>query len=256
VRNRREMAGMCRKARLLLHVENRPAATWGVSVNTRLIRENLGKAKLSTSRQELRRALFLTIAAIKELGGKPFPFDMRGEFREVLSNLLADPEFRKVCTRPIAYQPGKEGEILAIMANAWKILNGAVEAEDYEATLSRKLKLDRSIIEGRRLLSEGKPSEADAAFAEAMKYYKDETAVFLLFAKVFMEAKEYVRALGHLRQGLKVDPDNETMRSMAEECLNLRNPSAAPAAEGGQEGPVPERQVPTDAPDPDSQPPV
>ncbi|MDR1857768.1 MAG: hypothetical protein LBR22_11570 [Desulfovibrio sp.] len=191
-------------------------------MNTRLIRENLGKAKVSCGRQELRRALFLALAAMKELGGKQFPFDLRGDFRDLISNLQSDPEFRKVCPKHIAYQPGSEQTVQAMLADALRALSGVANEEGYEATLDRKLKLDRNIIEGKRKLAEGKPSEADAAFAEAMKYYKDEVAVFPMIARLFMESKEYVRALGHLREGLKAVPDSEQMRSMAEECLRLR----------------------------------
>ncbi len=41
-------------------------------------------------------------------------------------------------------------------------------------------------------------------------------------AKAMLEAGEYVRALGHVRRGLKERPEDADLRRLAEECLRLR----------------------------------
>ena len=104
----------------------------------------------------------------------------------------------------------------------YKELRGQENQEDYETTLQRKLNLDRCIKEGKLLLNQGKGSEADASFAEALKYYKNEFSVFSMMAKAMLEAGEYVRALGHVRKGLKERPEDAELLQLAEECLRLR----------------------------------
>ena len=104
----------------------------------------------------------------------------------------------------------------------YSALSGEEEEEDYEATLARKVNLDRCINDGKVFLGQGKPSDADNCFAEAFKYYKDESAVYGLMAKAMMDAKEYVRALGYIRKGLNEKADNADLRQLAEECLKKR----------------------------------
>ena len=65
-------------------------------------------------------------------------------------------------------------------------------------------------------------TRADASFAEALKYYKNEFSVFSMMAKAMLEAGEYVRALGHVRKGLKERPEDAELLQLAEECLRLR----------------------------------
>lgn len=51
---------------------------------------------------------------------------------------------------------------------------------------------------------------------------KTETAVFAVMAKAMMDAGEYVRALGHIRNGLKVKPQDAELIRLADECTRLR----------------------------------
>lgn len=191
-------------------------------MNARKIRENLGRAKASCQRRDFPRAVYLTIAAFKELGGQTAPTDLRGDFRNALTVLTSDPQYKKECGQPLSYQPGKERELLIFFIKLYKELRGQENQEDYETTLQRKLNLDRCIKEGKLLLSQGKGSEADASFAEALKYYKNEFSVFSMMAKAMLEAGEYVRALGHVRKGLKERPEDAELLQLAEECLRLR----------------------------------
>lgn len=191
-------------------------------MNIRKIREDLGRVRTSCLRHDFPRALFLAIAALKELGGMCAPADLRGDFRDALSVLSSASEFKKIYGRPVAYQAGAERALLSLFIGLYKELKGHEDQEDYETTLQRKLNLDRFLKEGRLYLAQGKASEADASFAEALKYFKNETAVFAVMAKAMMDAGEYVRALGHIRNGLKVKPQDAELIRLADECTRLR----------------------------------
>lgn len=191
-------------------------------MNIRKIREDLGRVKTSCMRHDFPRALFLTIAALKELGGMSAPPDVRGDFRDALAVLTSTAEFKKAYSRPVSYQPGAERALLGLFVGLYKELKGQEDQEDYETTLQRKLNLDRFLKEGKLYLTQGKASEADASFAQALKYVKNETSVFAMMAKAMMDAGEYVRALGHVRNGLKVKPQDAELSRLGEECTRLR----------------------------------
>ncbi|MBQ3060555.1 MAG: hypothetical protein IJD16_09655 [Desulfovibrio sp.] len=191
-------------------------------MNIRKIREELGRARASCQRRDFLRAVYLTISAFKELGGQTAPSDLRGDIRTALETLTADPLYKKECPRPVSYQPGKERELLIFFIKLYKKLQGQEEQEDYEATLQRKLRLDRAIRDGKAWLAQKKPSEADACFTEGLSHCRTEYAAYSMIARALLEAGEYVRALGHLRNGLKLQPDDAQMRELAEECLRLR----------------------------------
>lgn len=191
-------------------------------MNIRKIREDLGRAKASCMRRDLLRALYLTIAALRELGGQTAPSDLRGDIRTTVNALSSDPGLVDHLPPNVTYQPGNEKELLQIFARTYKKFKAHDEQEDYETTLQRKLNLDRWIKDGKKFLDEGRPSDADACFTEAMKYYKDEQAVFVMMAKAMMDAGEYVRAIGHARNGLKENPQDETLSRLIDECTRLR----------------------------------
>lgn len=191
-------------------------------MNIRKIREDLGRARTCVQRRDYPRAVFLLTSALRELGGQAAPMDLRGDFRTTLADICADPVYKKEYSQAVAYQPGKERELLAFFNRFYKQIMGQEEQEDYEATLQRKLNLDRCISDGRRFLSERKIPEADACFTEAFKYYKNEFAAYSMVAKALLEAGEYVRALGHVRKGLGERPEDADLRRIAEECLRLR----------------------------------
>lgn len=191
-------------------------------MNARKIRVDLGRAKASCTRRDMERALFLTIGALKELGGQSAPTDLRGDFRAALTELAALPEIRLGGGQAPAYTPGAEKELLQQLSQIYRSMKGQEKEEEYQEALQRKLNLDRCFLDGKQFLAEGKPSEADACFGEAMKHYKDETAVFGMMAKAMMDAGEYVRALGHARAGLKELPNDEALSRIVEECGRLR----------------------------------
>ncbi len=191
-------------------------------MNARKIRENLGRVKSSCMRGEVARAVFLVVGALKELGGQTAPTDLRSDFRNALADLVAIPEVKAVAGKALNYAPGSERELLQKLSAMYRTMVGQESEEEYQAALQRKLKLDHCFRDGKKFLDEGKPSEADGCFAEALKYYRDETAIFGMMARAMLEAGEPVRALGHVRAGLKVMPDDAGLDRLAAECAAMR----------------------------------
>ena len=191
-------------------------------MNARKVREDLGRAKSCCARRDTERALFLTITALKELGGQNAPLDLRGDFRTAISDLAAAPELKDAGVSGLTYTPGAEKDLLQKLSQIYRSMTGQEKEEEYQAALQRKLNLDRCFGEGTKLLAEGRSSEADATFAEALKHYKDEKAIFGMMARAMMDAGEYVRAIGHARAGLKELPNDAELTRIMEECSRLR----------------------------------
>lgn len=191
-------------------------------MNTRKIKENLGRIKTCCLRGEAERALFLAIGAFKELGGQTAPMDMRGDFRTALTELLAIPEIKKMAGKGLSYAPGSEKAIAQALAQIYRKLSGQENEEEYQAALQRKLNLDRRFNDGKRFLAERKIAEAEACFTDALKYFRDEAAIFGMMARAMLEAGEPVRALGHVRAGLKFSPDDAALLRLAQDCAAQR----------------------------------
>lgn len=191
-------------------------------MNPRKIREDLGRIRTCLQRRDYERALALFIRSLKDLGGQQAPMDLRGDFRTALTDLCADSWYKKNCGLALTWQPGKEKELLSIFEKLYGRLTGQGEEEDYEEALQRKINLDRCINDGKAFIAQGKASDADNCFAEAMKYYKDEIMAFGMMARAMMDAGEYVRALGYVRKGLKEQPNNPDLVKLGEECQAMR----------------------------------
>ena len=191
-------------------------------MNVRKIRESLGRVKTCSLRGEDSRAVFLALSAFKDLGGQTPPTDLRSDFRTAVAELAALPRVKELTGRSIAYAPGKERELAALLSSAYRAMMGQESGEEYQTAVQRKLNLDHCYSNGCKFLQEGKPSEADACFAEALQYYRDEKALFAMMAKAMLGAGEPVRALGHVRAGLKLFPDDADLLRLAAECAAKR----------------------------------
>ncbi|MDR3358707.1 MAG: hypothetical protein LBN96_07665 [Desulfovibrio sp.] len=191
-------------------------------MDARNVREYLAKARTASKRGELPRSLNFMVSGLKALGGQPAPMDLRGDIRDALADLNADPGFKNAAGAPVTYQPGQERVLLNFFIRLSNSLLGLEDQEEHEVALKRKLNLDRCLKDGRKFLREGKPAEADQCFMDAYKFYKNEFAVFALIARALMEAGEYVRALGHIRRGLKINSGDGELAGLTEECTRLR----------------------------------
>ncbi|MBO4369618.1 MAG: hypothetical protein J5803_05920 [Desulfovibrio sp.] len=191
-------------------------------MNIRKIREDLGRVKTGCQRRDVQHALYLLIGSLKELGGQRPTTDLRSDFREAINTMASDPEFKAICTQPLIYKPGNEREILTLLIQVYQVMVGKKNSESYEEACERKLKIDHSLRDGKKFLSHGRIQDAELCFAEAIKNYKDEHALFLMIAKAYIEIKEFSRGLGYLREGLKRAPQDPNLRQLADECLKMR----------------------------------
>ena len=82
---------------------------------------------------------------------------------------------------------------------------------------------DRALNMGQKLVAQGKFSEAEEAFREAVSYYRDEHRLFQMIAKCFIDADQPRRAIDYLRKALEIEPDNEPARLMLEEASSSGN---------------------------------
>ncbi|MBQ7457405.1 MAG: hypothetical protein IJS54_07360 [Desulfovibrio sp.] len=195
-------------------------------MNARKIREDIGRVKTSCQRRDFINALILLAGCIKELGGQRVPQDFRTEFREALNSLTSDPTFKQFHPNPIIYKPGGEREILAILIQVYQNVVGKKNTETFEETAERKLRIDMALRDAKNYLSKGQGTDADRSFAEAIKNYRDEYSLFLVIAHIYMDYKEYGRALGYIREGLKRHPQEPSLLRLAETCMQMRADAA------------------------------
>ncbi|MBQ7617755.1 MAG: hypothetical protein IJS50_02660 [Desulfovibrio sp.] len=191
-------------------------------MNIRKIKEDLGRAKTSCQRRDFQHGLFLLISSLKELGGQRPTTDLRSDFREAITMVASDPIFKSVCGQTVSYKPGTERDILNLMIQVYQTLAGKKNTESYEQASARKLKIDQALRSGKNFLAHGRVADAEQCFAEALKNYRDEHAIFLIIARAYIELKEYGRGLGYLREGLKRALNEPSLMQLADQCLRLR----------------------------------
>ncbi len=186
------------------------------------IRVHLGRVKSYYQRNDMVHAIACIIMAIKGMGNKPFPSEIRSLLREALQLVGRDAVITEHLGKPLAYQPGQEQAILLSLAKVYKAIRGLGEAESHEQAIARKVAMDRNLNQGMKLLEQKKVSEADECFSEAITHYKDEHSVFSIIGKALMEAEQVRRALPYLKRGTDVDPNNQKMKELFDKCMELR----------------------------------
>jgi tetratricopeptide (TPR) repeat protein len=192
-------------------------------MNIRQIRENFGRVRTSFQRNEMVRALSYFIAGLQELGGSAPPTDIRGDIRDAVMLLVRDAQIKALLPGgQYGYTPGQEKELLALFTKIHDQLKEAAETESHEAALARKIKLDQAYNAGKKLLEQGKVSEADANFAEAVLAYKDEHHLFYMIASLLVDAKEVARAGSYLKKGLEILPGDQELMELLERARVLR----------------------------------
>ena len=192
-------------------------------MNIRQIRENLGRVRTSFQRNEMLRALYCFVEGLRGLGGNAPPMDIRGDIREALQLLVRDEQVKALLPDgQCNYTPGQEKELHALFTKIHDQLKEAAETEGRESALPRKIKLDQAYNAGKKLLEQGKVSEADASFAEAVLAYKDEHRLFYMIANLLIDAKEAVRAGPYLKKGLEALPGDPDLMELLERARALR----------------------------------
>jgi tetratricopeptide (TPR) repeat protein len=192
-------------------------------MNVRQIRDSFGRVRTSFQRNEMIRALKFFVAGLQGLGGSAPPTDIRGDIREALQLLVRDEQVKALLPGgQYSYTPGQEKELLALFTKIYDQLKEAAETEVREVALARKIKLDQSYNAGKKLLEQGKVSEADASFAEAVLAYRDEHRLFYMIASLLVDAKEVVRAGPYLKKGLEALPGDPELMELLERARVLR----------------------------------
>jgi len=195
----------------------------GCNMNIRQIRENFGRVRPSFQRNETVRALGHCIAGLQGLEGNAAPMDIRGSIREAVQLLIRDERIKALLPGgQCGYVPGQEKELLALFTHIHDQLKEAAETESHAAALARKIKIDQAYIAGKKLLEQGKVSEADASFAEAVLAYKDEHRLFCMIAGLLVDAGEVVRAGPYLKKGLEALPGDPELMELLERARALR----------------------------------
>ena len=169
------------------------------------------------------RAVQCFVAGLQGLGGAAPPTDVRGDIREAVQCLVGDRQIKDLLPAgQFGYVPGQEKELLALFTKVLGRLKDAAESEDHETALARKIKIDQAYNAGKKLLEQGKVSEADASFAEAVRAYRDEHRLFCMIAGLLVDAKEVVRAGPYLKKGLEVLPGDPELMELLERARVLR----------------------------------
>ena len=169
------------------------------------------------------RALNYFIAGLQGLDASSPPTDIRGDIREAVQLLVRDKHVKNLLPDgQCGYTPGQEKDLLALFTNIRDQLKEAAETEDHASALIRKIKIDQAYNAGKKLLAQGKVSEADASFTEAVLAYKDEHRLFYMIAGLLVDAKEVVRAGPYLKKGLEVLPGDPELLELLERARVLR----------------------------------
>lgn len=188
------------------------------------IREHLGRVKPYYLRNDTLRALASAVSGLKGLGAAVPGTDVRTLIREAVQMLSRDQDIRKhVKEGALIYQPGNERAILAHLTIAYQAMREAAEIEEREVALARKIRMDQAYNQGVRHLEQGRASDADACFSEAVANYRNEHSLFGLIGKTLMNAGEARRALPYFKRGVEAKPEDAEMRNLYDECLRLRD---------------------------------
>ncbi len=187
-------------------------------MDLRKTREQLGRIRVYYLKGDTLRALASAVMALRDLAqASNLPTDIRSMVREGISYLARDEELKRYLARPLAYQPGQERALFIQLGTAYKEMAAHANAESREEAFARKQKMDRAIIVGQKLVAQGKFSEAEESFREAVACYRDEHRLFQTIAKCFIDSDQPRRAIDYLRKAVEIEPDNEPARLMLEE---------------------------------------
>ena len=193
-------------------------------MDLRKTREQLGRIRVYYLKGDTLRALASAVMALRDLAQMSnLPTDMRSMLRDGIGFLARDEELKRYLKRPLANQPGQEKALFIQLGAADKEMAAQAGQESRDEAFARKQKLDRALNMGQKLVAQGKFSEAEEAFREAVSYYRDEHRLFQMIAKCFIDADQPRRAIDYLRKALEIEPDNEPARLMLEEASSSGN---------------------------------
>lgn len=192
-----------------------------MSTNIRAVLENFNRAKAYFHRHDVLRAMLTMAAGLKAMAGAVVVGPEKGQavsmIMELIQLLNRTDEVTRHLPGGLSYSRGEEKKLFVALAGVVKAVKESMDEEDEDQARERKLRLDRLLIRGRKMLEDKKFGEAEKAFAESMEYYRDENKVFAYVASMFLQAGQYKQALAYLSLAREKDPDPEDL----EESLAL-----------------------------------
>ncbi len=186
-------------------------------MSQKIMIDNLGRVKSAHFKGDSSRALLSLINALKPAARAPsqVPTATKTMFREAISYIASDKNISKYFKKPLMYNPGKEKEVLDACLEAYALLEGVQGLETKEQSRERKANIDKFYSIGVRLLYAKKVSEANMAFQEAIKYFRDEKKLFIMIGNKLCEVGEHVRAMDYLKKANGVDPESKEVQALA-----------------------------------------
>lgn len=176
------------------------------------IREDLARAKAAYAKNEELRTLQLLATGLKNFVAVKLPATERtqaeGLLRENFANISKLPRVRKYAPNGIPYLKGQEAKLCAVLLPLVKKIEEDIGRETLEATRERKLRLDRAIIQGNKLLAAGNLLEAQRNYRAAAEDYVDEKGLFPLLASRLIDAGQHKASLEYIKRGMEEAPEN------------------------------------------------
>jgi tetratricopeptide (TPR) repeat protein len=162
------------------------------------------------------------VAALRELGKAQAPTDVRSLLREGVQYLALDEAVTGRLPAPLTYQPGQESSLFVLLAQALKRMEEEAGIEGHDTALARKRQMDQALVQGQKLLAQGKVSEADASFQQAVGFYRNEHRLFQLIGKLLLDAGQPRRAVSYLKKAVETEPDNPVAGELYHTALRTR----------------------------------
>ena len=196
--------------------------------------EHLNRAKAAYLKGETLRPLVSVAEAVKVMATSTIHSMDIGPvatlLREMLGSLVKDEKVRKFVAGSLGYVKGQEKQLYTALASAARKLKEEMDRETLEAMRERKLKIDRAIIGGQKLLDQGNVPEAQRSFREAVELHVDEDAMFLIIPDKLQKANCFKESLEYLKRALKINPSERKACELAAEAyVQISDPAAGVA---------------------------
>jgi len=183
-----------------------------MKVTAKSIREDLARAKAAYSKNDEVRTLRLLALSLKAFVGlKPMGPDrtaIEGLFRELFGLISKLDHVKKLVPKGVPYLKGQEAKLFNYLIPLTRKVEEEINRESLEAMRERKLRIDQSVIKGRKFLEEGNILEAMRNFRAAVDDYVDEDGLFPLLTSLLIDKDYHKQSLEYVKRAIEVSPAN------------------------------------------------
>ncbi len=183
-----------------------------MKVTAKSIREDLARAKAAYAKNDEVRVLRLLALSLKAfIALKPAGPDrtaIEGLLREVFGLINKLDHVKKLVPKGVPYLKGQEPKLLAYLIPLAQKVEEEINKESLEAMRERKLRIDQSVIKGRKFLDEDNILEAMRNFRAAVDDYVDEDGLFPLLTSLLIDKGYHKQALEYVKRAIEVSPGN------------------------------------------------